>query len=493
MLKCIVLPIVFVNVIIAVVDMMQAGQAGGVGGRTVLLYLGTTALAGINACIFSAVYMRWYRMGHTQEESPSYVTLGCGENSYLMEYPNGTVACSSDYGSENDILFTFNDVNGTLGLTSSGSVAEISLSDTIYLGIFETLIPQNIFEEFYNANFAAVIVFAIALGIAASKVIKRQNIHSSDMTFMSLLVEIDQILTVMIVWIIMLTPFAVLSLVAATIGAEHDLAALFTNMAYLIACILTCYITHFFVTYMGGYYLLTKRNPFYYAKHMAPAQLLAFACSSSAATVPLSTESVKSTGLVPDAIARFVIPLGATVNMDGACIQIVCSCIWLAYYNGIEVTIANFILLVIISTFGSMGTAPVPNAALALILTSFNTVFGTTGTPEGFSLLFAIDWFIDRCSTVLNVTGDMTVCGVIGSMVDMKQDGGRSSITSIGSMVDMKQDVGRSSIKSTIKEYQQSHHEVSSMAGSSHIGISSGRMISHNDDENATDKSSDLE
>lgn len=476
MLKCIVLPIVFVNVIIAVVDMMQVGQAGGVGGRTVLLYLSTTLLAGINACIFSAVYMRWYQMGQTQEESPSYVTFGCDDNSYLTEYPNGTVGCSSDYGSENDILFTFNDVNGTLGLTTSGSVAELSLSDTIYEGIFETLIPENIFEEFYNANFAAVIVFAIAMGIAASKVIMRQNIHSSDMTFMSLLVELDQILTIMIVWIIMLTPFAVLSLIAATIGAEQDLAALFANMAYLIACILTCYIVHFFVTYMGGFYLLTKRNPFTYAKHMAPAQLLAFACASSAATVPLSIDSVKSTGLVPDAIARFVVPLGATVNMDGACIQIVCSCIWLAYYNGIEVNIANFILLVIISTFGSMGTAPVPNSGLALILTSFNTVFGTTGTPEGFSLLFAIDWFIDRCSTVLNVSGDMTVCGVIGSMVDIKQDGGRSSV------------------KSSIKEYQQSHREVFSVA-SSHIGMSSGRMISYNDDDDDDDthKSSDIE
>ena len=105
--------------------------------------------------------------------------------------------------------------------------------------------------------------------------------------------------------------------------------------------------------------------------------------------------------------------------MDGACISIICSCIWLAVYNGIDVNAANYVLLVIISSFSSMGTAPVPNAALALIITSYNTVFGGEGTPDGFSYLIAIDWFIDRCSTALNVTGDMTVCGVIGARISM--------------------------------------------------------------------------
>merc|ERR1719486_1426314 len=171
------------------------------------------------------------------------------------------------------MLFTINDVNDTFVTTGGSSVEELSLSDTIYSGIFETLIPANIFQEFYNANFAAVIVFAIAMGVAAAKSISRQQIHTSDLTFLSLLVELDQILMIMISWIIMLTPFAVLSLIAQTIGGVDDLVALFINLSYLIACILTCFITQFIVTYCGGYYLLTKgRNPFGYMKHLAPAQ-----------------------------------------------------------------------------------------------------------------------------------------------------------------------------------------------------------------------------
>ena len=118
MLKCIVLPIVFVNVIIAVVDMMQVGKAGGVRGRTVLLYLCTTIIAGILACIYSAIFQGFYLKGDIEEVSPSYITLGCGtsstdpttddtmsSDSFLMQYPNGTLACASDYDNQNDILW----------------------------------------------------------------------------------------------------------------------------------------------------------------------------------------------------------------------------------------------------------------------------------------------------------------------------------------------------------------------------------------------------
>jgi len=277
-------------------------------------------------------------------------------------------------------------------------------------------------------------------GVACAKIIERLDITSADLSFMSLLVELDQILMIMICWVIMLTPFAVLSLVAQTIGGEEDLGALFANMGLLICCILVGYVTQFLVTYCGGYFLFAKRrNPFKYMSHLAPAQIMAFASSSSAATIPLSIESVQSTGLVHDSITRFVIPLGATVNMDGAGIQIVCSCVWLAVYNGIDVNAANYILLVIISTFGSMGTAPVPNAVLALIATSYNTVFNTTGNPDGFSFLFAIDWLMDRCSTVLNVTGDMTVSGIIGAMVEIDS---------------------RHSARSMVSEYRKSHAEL---------------------------------
>ena len=88
--------------------------------------------------------------------------------------------------------------------------------------------------------------------------------------------------------------------------------------------------------------------------------------------------------------------------MDGGAIYFPCACIWLAVFNGIEPNAANYVLLVILATFGSMGTAPVPNASLALIMTACNTVFNTTGEPDGFGYIFAIDWFMDHGRTLVN-------------------------------------------------------------------------------------------
>ena len=125
-----------------------------------------------------------------------------------------------------------------------------------------------------------------------------------------------------------------------------------------------------------------------------------------------------ASGHVSETIARFVIPLGATVNMDGSAIYFPAACIWLAVFNGLEINAGQYILLVILATFGSMGSAPVPNAGLALILTTYNTVFGPTtgGAPDGFGYIFAVDWFMDRGRSCLNVTGDCFVTGIISAI-----------------------------------------------------------------------------
>jgi Na+/H+-dicarboxylate symporter len=424
-LKAIVLPIVFVNVIIAVVDMMMVGAAGGVGAKTVGLYLATTLLAGTFGAIFSATFSRWFAVGEnfTAEDSTgnAFITLGCSDsNSFLAQSADGSVSCTANWTDDNEILWDFNDVDDTFSRLdgSGGAVADISLSDTIYEGVFEKLFTDNVFVAFYEGNFAAVVVFAIALGIAASQVMTRSKtmIKPKDTTFMSFLIEIDQILSVMIGWVINITPFAVFSMIAAAIGGESNLGSLFKNVGLLVSCTLLGYICHYLLTYCGGYFLFTRKNPFVYLKHIFPAQLMGFACASSAATIPVNLKSVLSAGCHPT-IARFVIPLGATINMDGVAIYFPVACIWLAIYNGVTPNISNYILLVIISTFGSMGAAPVPNAGLALIITTYNTVFNAHGIPDGFSFIFAIDWLMDRGATVVNVTGDSIVCGIISHLM----------------------------------------------------------------------------
>jgi Na+/H+-dicarboxylate symporter len=212
------------------------------------------------------------------------------------------------------------------------------------------------------------------------------------------------------------------------VGGQNDLAGMFENVGYLVIATILAMMLQFFVVYVGFFAFFTRTNPFAYLRYIIPAQTMAFACASSAATIPVTLKSVKSTGRVPDAIARFVVPLGATVNMDGGAIYFPCACIWLAIMNGISPDIGSYFLLVIISTIGSAGTAPVPSASLVLIITAYNTVFNTTGTPDGFSYILAIDWFMDRLRTCLNVTGDAVVAGMVASLCDMEMEGDEDDV-----------------------------------------------------------------
>lgn len=293
------------------------------------------------------------------------------------------------------------------------------MSDTIYDGVFTKLITSNIFFSFVDSNFAAVIVFAIFFGVALGKVIFGHGISQHESSLVKVFTELSELFLHLINWVIAITPFAVLSLIAQAIGQQDDLASSFANVGYLILASLTGFILHFVITDICLFAFLTKTNPLPYLKQIIPAQVTALSCASSAATLPVTLRCVKNTGLVPDDIRNFVCPLGATVNMDGSAIYFPCACIWLAYLNGVEPTAASYILLIILSTVGSVGTAPVPSSALVLIITAYNTVFGGTGTPNGFEFIVAIDWFVDRIITALNVTGDTVVCRIIAVRTPM--------------------------------------------------------------------------
>ena len=126
-------------------------------------------------------------------------------------------------------------------------------------------------------NFAAIVVFAIAMGVATSKVVSRMT-NKTDLTFVNLLVELDRILGVMIIWVIMCTPFAVCSMIIRAIATEEDLAKLFAMVGLLMGCTWVAFALQYFVVYCGLYTLLVRKNPFTYTKHLLPAQIMVRIC-----------------------------------------------------------------------------------------------------------------------------------------------------------------------------------------------------------------------
>jgi Na+/H+-dicarboxylate symporter len=419
-LKCVVLPLVFVNVTIAVVDMMSIGRAGSIGWKTIALYTMTTLIASVFGIIAILAFKPLFRTDAFPEPGPATVMLGCNANgSFITEGSDGSLTCAADALAE-DSTFIIDDLTASFVRTSGGISDSISLSDTVYEGVFTKLIADNITGAFAEANFAAVVLCAIVFGVALSRVIFKKG--ESNSFVMPFLKELDNVLLMIINWIISITPFAVLSLIASAVGGQEDLVDSFANVGYLVLSCIFGFMMQFVVVHIVIYYLVTKTNPFGYIKYIIPAQTMAFACASSAATIPMTLKSVRSSGIVPESVLRFVVPLGATVNMDGSAIYFPCACIWLAVLNGIEPNVAHYFLLVIIATIGSAGTAPVPSSGLVLIVTAYNTVFGTTGIPDGFAYVVAIDWFLDRCITVMNVTGDCMVCGMVSHLCPVDEE-----------------------------------------------------------------------
>ena len=416
-LKAIVLPLVFINVVIAVVEMMGLGRASSIGWLTIGLYLLTTVAAAILGCIAIAIFKGMFSQKIFDDSGPSMVQLGCNAvGSYIVEQADGSLVCTDTFESE-DAMFMIDDVTGSFVKSSSGPQNSISLSDTFYDGVFMKLVTSNIFGSFVEANFAAVVVFAIAFGFALGRVLyKKVGGDLSKSAVVNFFHELDGVFLTLINWVILTTPFAVASLIIKAVGKQSDLKGAFENVGYLVVATILAMIAHFLLVHCFLLFMVYKQNPLNYLRYIVPAQTMAFACASSAATIPVTLRSVHSSGMVPEPVLRFVVPLGATINMDGGAIYFPCACIWLAILNGITPDPAAYILLVIIATIGSAGTAPVPSASLVLIITAYNTVFNASGTPDGFEFILAIDWFMDRLRTTLNVTGDTVVCALVAGI-----------------------------------------------------------------------------
>lgn len=188
--------------------MMSLGKASAVGYKTIGLYLLTTIGACVLGIVATLIMKGQYEQKIFAESGPSYVSFACNEpDAFLAETATGELLCTADYGDEDNIQFIMNDISGAFVKKSGGARNDISLSDTVYEGVFEKLITSNIIGAFASANFAGIIVFAIVFGIGLSGVLSRMHDVGKDKSVViKFLEEVDGVLLQMINWIIMVTP-----------------------------------------------------------------------------------------------------------------------------------------------------------------------------------------------------------------------------------------------------------------------------------------------
>lgn len=424
-LKCVILPLIFVSIAISVMDMLLLGQAGKMVGVTIGLYIFTTVCAVILGVLSSVAFSSLYPKndGEGTAAVVPEVKLGCSVDpisghatSFLTEMADGSLICMAE--NSDDSIFLMEDINGYFAVSPSATaVTEITLNRSLYEGLFMQIIGPNMFGLFIDNNFLGVIVLAAAFGVALSLLAKNppKGVKWTQLISIQVLEELMQVFMMFVHWIIWCAPFCILSMIAKAIGGQSNMNETMETLGWLLISVLVACLAQVFIVYCGLYYYFVRSNPFKYFYYIIEAMTLAFGSASSAATLPLTIENTINSGKVAPGVARFVLPLGATINMDGMSIYIVCACVALAYLNGITPTAANYVVLAVSATLGSIGTAPVPSAGIVIIITCYEAAFGGSDVPYGVAFLFAFDWLIDRFCTMFNVMGDTIVAAVVSS------------------------------------------------------------------------------
>lgn len=272
-------------------------------------------------------------------------------------------------------------------------------------------LPANPVQAMADGNILQLIVFAALVGVAinvvgeAAEPVKRFAVAGSEVMF-----QITR-------FVIALTPIGVFGLMAWVVGA-YGLSALLPLGKFVLAIYLAC-LLHILVIY-GGLVKLAGFSPLRFFKAVFPAQLVAFTTASSYGTLPVSTKVVTENLKVSRQYSSFVLPLGATINMDGCGgIYPAISAIFIAHIYGISLDWSHYLIIALTATLASVGTAGVPGTAMVMLTVTLNAA----GLPlEGIAFIAAIDRILDMIRTATNVTGDMMVALVVGkseSQVDM--------------------------------------------------------------------------
>lgn len=269
------------------------------------------------------------------------------------------------------------------------------------------MIPQNIFEAFASADMLAIIFFAILFGFFITQV--QTEYKDFMVNFFNAGFEVIMKLTS---FIIKFAPLGILGIVTGVVADQaSDKARLINMFQHLGIYMLTVLIglaIHFFITLPLIIKLIAKVNPLNHFKAMSLPLITAFSTSSSSATLPLTMQAVENNAGVSNKITSFVLPLGATVNMDGTALYECVAAMFIAQAYGIELGFVQQMIVVVAALLASIGAAGIPMAGLVMM----SVVLTAVGLPlEGVGLILAVDRILDMCRTTVNVFSD--TCGAV--------------------------------------------------------------------------------
>ncbi|KAK5985059.1 Excitatory amino acid transporter [Trichostrongylus colubriformis] len=277
---------------------------------------------------------------------------------------------------------------------------------TVYLSVNASdgsVMHKRRVEYSDGMNVLGLIIFCIAMGIVISRLGKQARPLAKF--FMAL----DAVITRMVMIIMWFGPIGIPSLIACKMLEVYDLMATANTLARFILTVIIGLAIQCFVTLPLIYFIGTRQNPYTFLRGLTQAVLTALGTSSSAASLPVTFRCLNELG-VDSRVTKFVLPVGAMVNMDGTALYEATASIFIAQLNGMELSLGQVLTVSITATLASIGAASIPSAGLVTMM----IVLTALGLPvNDISLIIAVDWFLDRLRTSVNVIGDAFGCGFV--------------------------------------------------------------------------------
>ncbi|XP_041090525.1 neutral amino acid transporter B(0)-like [Polyodon spathula] len=268
-------------------------------------------------------------------------------------------------------------------------------------------------KEVDGMNILGLVVFAIVFGIALRKLGEEGEI------LIKFFNSFNEATMVLVSWIMWYAPFGIMFLVAGKIVEMEDVGMLFASLGKYICCCILGHVIHGLLVLPLIYFVFTRKNPYSFLWGIFTALATAFGTSSSSATLPLMMKCVEEKNGVSKHISRFILPIGATVNMDGAALFQCVAAVFIAQLNDYSLNFIQIITILVTATASSVGAAGIPAGGVLTLAIILEAV----GLPTNdISLILAVDWLVDRTCTVINVEGDAYGAGLLQNFVDRTLD-----------------------------------------------------------------------
>ncbi len=275
------------------------------------------------------------------------------------------------------------------------------------------MVPDNVFFALSdNGLMLQVIFFAIFFAISML-LIGEERAQPIKQFFDTL----NDVILKMVDLIMLSAPYAVFALLSSVVVSSNNPELLIALMKYSGLLVLGLFMM--IVFYMILIKFVVKKDPFWFITQISPAQLLAFSTSSSAATLPVTMERLEEHVGVDQEVSSFVLPVGATINMDGTSVYQAIAAVFISQALGFELTLGNQLTIILTALLASIGAAAVPGAGMVMLVIVLESVgFPADKLAIGLALIFAVDRPLDMCRTVVNVTGDATVATIIAKKLN---------------------------------------------------------------------------